>query len=245
VPLPSLRPSAARALEEPWLRDGIVPDPSLSTQLGKLSMGKDELPNHNSGDTSFSLLEPFTYVSKTSSGLYTAELDANKKYDSGFGGVKPITEISSHTSTASIIRNEGQLYPRPTVPPMAEAQHRPSQTKRRKPLGSDVAAPSKSQSNSKPPSTLIRKIGHQSGSKVYSGADSVDAAKARAANSRRIAHSRELSHDVPSPTPKAKLGAKSSTHNLNVQGNQQKHEFQTLSVLTMLAYSDEMGARAN
>jgi hypothetical protein len=228
VSLPSLRPSAARALEEPWLRDGIAPDPSLSAQLAKLSIGKDELPDHVGGDTTFSQLDPFTYMSKSSSGLYTAESDTNKKYGPVLGDVKTTTEINSNSSVAanSVIGNESQRFPRPKVSPLAEAKSRPSAAKRSIPLASELAALTKSQSNSNSPSTLIREIGHHSSLKGYSGADSADTVKARASNSRRIANSRELSHDVPFRTSKTNL---EMTYCLHVQGTQEKCEFQTLS----------------
>jgi hypothetical protein len=162
VPLPSLRPSAARALEEPWLRDGIAPDPSLSAQLAKLSMGKDELPDHVGGNTTFSQLDPFTYMSKSSSGQYTAESDTNEKHGPVFGDVKTTTEINSNSSIAanSVIGNESQRFPRPKVSPLAEANSQPSPTKRRIPLDSELTALTKSVSNSNPPSTLIRELSH-------------------------------------------------------------------------------------
>jgi hypothetical protein len=217
VPLPSLRPLAARALEEPWLRDGIAPDPSLSAQLAKLSMGKDELPDHVGGDTTFSQLDPFTYMSKSSSGLYIAESDTNEKRGPVFGDVKTTTEINSSSSIAanSVIGNESQHFPRPKVSPLAEANSQPSPTKRSIPLDSELAALTKSLSNSNSPSTLIREIGYHSGLKGYSGADSADTVKAR-----------ELSHDVPSRTSKTNLEL---TCHLHVQGTQQKRGFQTLS----------------
>ena len=231
MPLPSLRPSAARALEEPWLRDGIAPDPSLSAQLAKWPMGKDELPDHTGGDTTFSQLEPFTYVSKSSSGLYTAESDANKRHSPVFGDGKTTTETNSNSSVAvnSVIGNEGQRFPHTLASRLAEAKIRRFTTKRSIRLGSELAAPAKSQSNSNSPSTSTWEIGYHSGSKGYSEADSADMGKAKASNSRRIVDSRELSHDVPFRTPKMKLDAEVWTCNLVFQGTKQKPEFPTLS----------------